>query len=153
MLSLQKRIKESLGVTIPLATFIARATDLANDDLPRSPREAPTADELFDEVVLGASPVKTSRGNYIPEINGAPGAPSSKKKPVQEEDIIDFLAGNVTSEVSPRTTTTTSASPSVSSEENVFSLTVPVDEERRAKVFLERIKDILQVGPEKLVVL
>ncbi|KAL2008846.1 hypothetical protein VTN00DRAFT_7040 [Thermoascus crustaceus] len=156
VLSLQKKIKETLGVTVPLSTFVARATDLANDDLPRSSFEKPTADELFDELVLGTTPVKTSRGNYIPEINvvEAPEeAPVAAAKPVKE-DIIDFLAGKVTSpKASSGKATIANASPSFSSAGNVFSLTVPVGEERRARVFLERVKDALQIGPERLVVM
>lgn len=155
VLSLQKKIKETLGVTVPLSTFVARAMDLANDDLPRSSLEKPTADELFDELVLGTTPVKTSRGNYIPEINvvEAPEqAPAVAVKPVKD-DIIDFLAGKVTGpKAASGKATITDAPPSVSSAENVFSLTVPVGEERRARVFLERVKDALQIGPERLVV-
>jgi hypothetical protein len=34
---------------------------------------------------------------------------------------------------------------------NVFSVTVPVGEEKRARTFLERVKTVLQIEPGKLV--
>lgn len=145
VLSVQKKIQESLGVTIPLATFLARATDVANDDLPRAASQKPSTDELFEEL-LGASPIQATRGDYIPEINAVPAPTPAAASPVKE-DIIDFLAGKV----AKKTTTSASAPVAPGVAENVFSLTVPVGEERRAKAFLERIKTVLQVEPGRLV--
>lgn len=157
VLSVQKRIKDTSGVTVPLSTFIARATDIANDDLPRSPLSKPTADELFDEVVLGASPAKTSRGDYIPEINAIPlDEVESAKQPAKEEeaeaDIIDILSGKAPKRTaSPSTRESVSPTGPPPAALNVFSLTVPVAEEKRARVFLDRIKTILTVEPGRLV--
>ncbi|KAL1859258.1 pyridoxine biosynthesis protein [Paecilomyces lecythidis] len=145
VLSVQKKIQESLGVTIPLATFLARATDVANDDLPRTASQKPSTDELFEEL-LGASPIQATRGDYIPEINAVPAPTPAAASPVKE-DIIDFLAGKV----AKKTTASVSAPVAPGVAENVFSLTVPVGEERRAKAFLERIKTVLQVEPGRLV--
>lgn len=145
VLSVQKKIQESLGTTVPLATFLARATDVANDDLPRSASEKPSADELFEEL-LGASPIKTSRGDYIPEINAVPAPTPTAASPIKG-DIIDFLAGKVSRKTS--VSASTPVSPGIA--ENVFSLTVPVDEVRRAKAFLERVKTLLQGEPGRLV--
>lgn len=151
VLSVQKKLKDTLGVTVPLSTFLARATDLANDDLPRSSRAKPTADELFNEL-LGAAPVKTSRGDYFPELNkvGAPETvPAKKKSPAREDDdLIDILSGK---RPSRKLLSKTTPSLSEGSALNVFSLTVPVDDEKRARTFLERIKDLLQVEPGRLV--
>lgn len=145
VLSAQKKIQESLGVTVPLSRFLAIATDLANDGLPRSKSEKPSSDELFEEL-LGAEPVNTSRGDYIPELNAFEASEARQPEPVVE-DIIDFLSAK------PGKKT---VAPSVSAVEggaaqNVFSLTVPVGEELRAKTFLERIKTLLQVEPARLV--
>ncbi|KAJ9360066.1 hypothetical protein DTO027B9_1618 [Paecilomyces variotii] len=145
VLSVQKKIQESLGVTIPLATFLARATDVANDDLPRAASEKPSADELFEEL-LGASPIQTTRGDYVPEINTVAAPTPAPASPVKE-DLIDFLAGKVTK----KTTALGSAPAAPGVAENVFSLTVPVGEERRAKAFLERIKTVLQGEPGRLI--
>ncbi|KAB8220521.1 hypothetical protein BDV33DRAFT_172097 [Aspergillus novoparasiticus] len=146
VLSVQKKIQETLGVNVPLATFLARATDLANDDLPRSSREKQSADELFDEV-LGAKPIQTSRGDYVPELNAVE-APSAVQpaKPVKE-DIIDILSGKVSKAV-PRPSVVEAPAGSAA---NVFSLTVPVEEEKRARVFLDRVKALLTVEPGRLV--
>ncbi|OOG00166.1 hypothetical protein ASPCADRAFT_204056 [Aspergillus carbonarius ITEM 5010] len=144
VLSVQKKIQESLGTTVPLSTFLARATDLANDHLPRSSRETPSADELFAEI-LGAEPVKTSRGEYIPELNAETAQPV-KRVQKKEADLIDFLSGKVTKKAAA-----TVAEPSVEQAANVFSLTVPVAEEKRAKVFLDRVKELLTVEPGRLV--
>ncbi|TPR08646.1 ATP-dependent RNA helicase eIF4A [Aspergillus niger] len=138
-----KKIKETLGTTVPLSTFLARATDLANDDLPRSSRETPSADELFDEI-LGAQPIKFTRGEYIPELNAEEARPVQKKQKV-EDDLIDFLAGKVSKKAAA------TAKSVVEPAANVFSLTVPVEEEKRAKVFLDRVKTLLTVEPGRLV--
>lgn len=151
VLSTQKRIKDAIGVTVPLSTFIARATEVANGDLPRSTASAPSASELFDEL-LGAAPIKSTRGNYVPEINTVPldefESIDEDVSASQEVDIIDILAGNVSpsyksSYVEPK-------APAASAL-NVFSLTVPVDEERRAKTFLDRLNTVLTVDPGRLV--
>jgi hypothetical protein len=152
VLSTQKRIKDAIGVTVPLSTFIARATEVANGDLPRSAASAPSASELFDEL-LGAAPIKSTRGNYVPEINTVPleefeSIDEDVSVASQEVDIIDILSGNVSpsyksSYVEPRAPTASAL--------NVFSLTVPVDEERRAKTFLDRLNTVLTVDPGRLV--
>lgn len=43
------------------------------------------------------------------------------------------------------------ASASIGGAMNVFSVTVPMGEERRARTFLERVKTVLQVEPGRLV--
>lgn len=158
VLAVQKRLKKSLGVTVPLTTFIERATDVANDDLPRSPLDKLSADELFDEIIGAGSPARTSRGSYIPEINtvslSEAEALESQSEPEPAADIIDVLAGNV------RPSTTTTRTVSVAAEEaegpadtalNVFSLRVPEAEKRRASIFLERLRTLLTVEPGRLV--
>ena len=146
VLSTQKKIQENLGVTVPLSRFLAIATDLANDDLPRPKHAKPSADELFEEI-LGAEPVRTSRGDYIPELNAFEAADAPRQAESVQEDIIDILSANPSKK-------TTQAVPSPAEEapaSNIFSLTVPVGEELRAKAFLERIKTLLQVEPARLV--
>ncbi|GES57570.1 pyruvate dehydrogenase complex component Pdx1 [Aspergillus terreus] len=146
VLSVQKKIQDSLGVSIPLSTFLARATDLANDDLPRAPGTAPSADELFEEI-LGAEPVRTSRGDYIPELNAVEAPAEVDFVQPAEEDIIDILSGNVTKKSVYRPETVEPAAPAM----NVFSLTVPVGEEKRARAFLDRVKALLTIEPGRLV--
>ncbi|KAJ5475552.1 hypothetical protein N7539_007839 [Penicillium diatomitis] len=145
VLSAQKKIQESLGVTVPLSRFLTIATDLANDALPRAKNEKPSSDELFDEL-LGAEPVNTSRGNYIPELNAFDAPVARQSQPVVE-DIIDFLSAK------PSKRTVARSVPSVEggAAQNVFSLNVPAGEELRAKTFLERVKTLLQVEPARLV--
>ncbi|KAJ5668436.1 uncharacterized protein N7477_007006 [Penicillium maclennaniae] len=142
VLRAQSKIERETGVSIPLSRFLAVATDLANDDLPRSKTDPRSVDELFDEL-LGAAPINTTRGDYIPELNAfeAQAAP----KPVKE-DIIDFLTAKPS-----KKTTSPSLPPSDGVASNVFSLTVPKDDEPRAKEFLERIKILLQYEPANLV--
>lgn len=155
VLEVQKRIQSTLGVTLPLSTFIARATEVANNDLPRSRLSKPSMDELFHQVLgLDKVGVKTSRGSFTPQITALPSAPlrmgvrSGLKKP----DIIDVLTGTrpargleSTPMISARVSTGTLLST------NVVSLTVPKGEEQRARVFLERVKTVLQVEPGSLV--
>jgi hypothetical protein len=148
VLSAQRKLQESLGVTVPLSRFLAIATDLANDDLPRAKNFKPSADELFDEI-LGAEPVLSSRGDYIPELNAFEAYEAPRSEPVAE-DIIDILSAKPGKKVSA------AAEPAFEDDAagaaNVFSLTVPAGEEVRAKAFLERIKALLQVEPARLVI-
>ncbi|KAK2758799.1 pyridoxine biosynthesis protein [Arachnomyces sp. PD_36] len=158
VLSTQRRIQKTLGVTIPLSTFLARATDLANDDLPRSRNTTPSADELFEQLVGAQSSVEssTTRGDFMPDINADLTDPvtESTEAKVEKADIIDILSGKPSSPRKPtgqpkaiESGITTSGDSAI----NVFSLTVPEGEEKRAKVFLERVKTVLQVNPGSLV--
>lgn len=149
VLSVQRKLQESVGVTIPLSTFLARAADLANDDLPRSRHAKQSATEIFDEL-LGAQPVQSSRGEYIPELNADHEATGAQPTKAVKEDLIDFLSGAATPKRAAR-------APPVSSSMteqalNVFSLTVPQGDEKRARTFLERIKTLLTTEPARLVI-
>lgn len=163
VLKVQKRTKDTLGVTVPLSTFLARAVDLANDDLPNPKGVKPSADDLFNAVLgLDTAPA-TSRGTYLPQIDAfafPPPSPtarssSSRKSSAKKPDIIDILSGKAVPKRSAaarslssgqgRTLTTTDGAL------NTFSLTVPKGEEKRARTFLERVKTVLQVEPGKLV--
>ncbi|CAN9164952.1 unnamed protein product [Alternaria alternata] len=97
----QKRVKDSIGVFLPLSTFVARAAELANEDLPRSKVAKPSADELFN-AVLGLDKV------------------------AGKQALLDPL--------------------------NVFSVSVPKGDEKRGRIFLERVKTVLEVEPGRLVV-
>ena len=164
VLRVQKRVQEALGTTMPLSAFLARAVDQANDDLPLPKGTKASADDLFN-AVLGLDRVPTtSRGTYLPQITAlplpgpSPAMPKSAgtrpvKKPV---DIIDILSGKArpARSVVGRTALAGSGpsmSVGVTGALNVFSLTVPVGEERRARTFLERMKTVLQVEPGRLV--
>ncbi|KAJ6024308.1 hypothetical protein N7540_005105 [Penicillium herquei] len=152
VLSAQRKLHKSLGVTVPVSRFLALATDLANDDLPRSKTQKPSADELFDEI-LGGEPVTISRGDYIPELNVFDAAQAPKRSESIAEDIIDILSAKPGKRAAPATSVVDfeDIEESAGGASNVFSLTVPVGEEVRAKAFLERIKDLLQIEPVRLV--
>ncbi|KAL1890703.1 pyridoxine biosynthesis protein [Ceratocystis pirilliformis] len=151
VLEAQHKIRKSLGVNLPLGTFISRASELANDDLPALPR-APSADDMFN-AVLGLDSVapKVSRGFYVPQVEAlaetsflAPPAKASEPK----QDIIDVLAGKK----APRAAATGApVSASFDPANNVFLLVVPEGEANRASVFLERVKLILENEPARLV--
>lgn len=146
----QSRIQSTLGVFMPLSTFIARATDLANDDLPRSKTAKPSSTELFNDI-LGLSTVSTPvRGSFMPQISAfpqtaldtVPRAPASRKS-----DIIDILSGK--KEI--KKSASAARLPGLAANVNVFSVQVPKGDEKRAKVFLERIKAVLESEPGSLV--
>jgi len=158
VLEAQQRINKKLGIFLPLSTFISRATELANEELPLPTNYQPTADELFDQVLglnkvpgyVSAAKQRATRGNYVPDIK-APIPPKAAPKPKQKKiDIIDILAA------APKAKSVKPAGPSlvpgaVTEGLNVFSLQVPKTEERRAKVFLERVKHVLENEPGRLV--
>ena len=146
----QQRIESTLGVYMPLSTFIARATDVANEGLPRPKSYQPSADELFNDI-LGINKVVAAngiRGSFLPQITALPEISLSKPtKPAKKSDIIDLLSGKGFSTHAARA----KPAPQVSASVNVFSLKVPQGEEKTAKVFLERVKTVLEVEPGSLV--
>lgn len=155
VVQVQNKIQDTLGVFLPMSTFITRAAEVANDDLPLSHHE-PTTSELFD-AVLGLDKVKAangSRGVYLPQVSAIPpgatykpkGAPSLPAK----HDIIDELASRPI-QPAPSNMVTIDTVPGLSSGANVFTLTVPKAEEERAYVFLQRCKVILEDEPGRLV--
>jgi len=150
--ALQKKIEENLGSLVPLSTFIARATVMANDDLPRPASYQATADELFNQV-LGLDKVgpRGSQGSYLPQISALPPASLTAQRPGitrQQPDIIDILAGKAKPAPQQRRP---AAQPGLSTGTNMFSLAVPKEEEKRATVFLERVKAFLEKEPGRLV--
>ena len=163
VLATQKRIEDTIGVSIPLSTFLARATDLANDDLPRTKSSMSSSDDLFNAVLgLDVLNPRTSRGGYIPQIEAFPTSSSSssakprRAKAAQQPDIIDILTGKakaISSRPSYTTTSTTriGTSGTAAGAVNMFSITVPKGEEKRARTFLEKMKTVLQVEPGRLV--
>ncbi|KAG0646784.1 Pyruvate dehydrogenase complex component E3BP [Hyphodiscus hymeniophilus] len=153
VVEVQKRIQSSLGVFMPLSTFIARATDVANDDLPRSRNYKPTAEELFNQV-LGLDKVASTngtRGSFLPQITALPGASpvaSLAKAPTKKVDVIDFLSGKSKSSAS---SFTAKPVPGMSASINIFSVKVPKGDEKRANAFLQRVKTVLEGEPGRLV--
>ncbi|KAI0535534.1 hypothetical protein GGR58DRAFT_478848 [Xylaria digitata] len=151
VIKVQAKIEDTLGTFVPLSTFLERAAKVANDALPLPSNYTPTADELFNQV-LGLDKVapKASRGRYLPQIAALP--PSSltgvAPKPKAKVDIIEFLASST--KASPKIRTAP-IQPGVSTGTNFFSLTVPGDEEKRAKVFLQRMKTVLESKPGNLI--
>jgi hypothetical protein len=149
VIEVQKRIQSTLGVFMPLSTFIARATDVANDNLPRSKTQAASADELFSQV-LGLDKIPSGvRGTFLPQITALSGTVPVAKLPKRKEvDIIDILTGKsrpVSKGLGGKPL------PGLSGEVNVFSVTVPKGEERRARLFLDRVKMVLEEEPGRLV--
>ncbi|KAF9874018.1 biotin-requiring enzyme [Colletotrichum karsti] len=154
VLEAQKRIQSTLGVFMPVSTFVARAAEVANDDLPPSARK-PTADELFNQVLgLDKLAPHGTRGYYLPQISALPepsflASAPPRASPRRGGDIIDLLAApKKASAPAPKRV---AAAGSISSDGNLFSLTVPRGDEKRAKVFLERVKIILEEEPARLV--
>jgi Biotin-requiring enzyme/e3 binding domain len=149
----QHRVNKTLGTFLPISTFVARATEIANDDLPLSKNRKPSADELFNEV-LGLSKVATvSRGNFIPQVAALPQA-SLQRKPdfksgVRSSDIVDILSGAKSAPKKAKTSNLESVVGEYGL--NVFSVTVPKGDEKRAMVFLEKLKLYLEAEPGRLV--
>ncbi|TID02159.1 Pyruvate dehydrogenase complex protein X component, mitochondrial [Colletotrichum higginsianum] len=152
VLEAQKRIQSTLGVFMPISTFVARAAEVANDDLPPSVRK-PTADELFNQVLgLDKLSPRGSRGYYLPQVSALPEPSLLAARPARRSssDIIDLLAAPAKKAAAPKAAAARQT-PSISSGTNLFSVTVPQGDEKRAKVFLERVKLILEEEPGRLV--
>ena len=153
VVEVQQRIQDTLGVFMPLSTFISRAAEVANEDLPAAKR-APTSSELFDQV-LGLDKVKAakgSRGVYLPQISAVPPSALFERPAAaaKKQDIIDVLSPKKKS-APVFTGETLPTVAGFSNGLNVFSLVVPKEEEHRAHMFLERCKVILEDEPGRLV--
>lgn len=152
VLEVQKRIETTLGVSMPLSTFILRAADYANDGLPKSKSYKPTADELFN-AVLGLDKVSSGgvRGNFIPQITALPPTAIATmpraRASAPKSDIIDILLGKKNLPKKPAAPSV----PGVAATTNIFSVNVPKGDEKRAQIFLERVKDVLETEPGSLV--
>jgi hypothetical protein len=142
---LQQRVHKQLGVDIPLDTFIGRAIAVSNVDLP--PRTVPpTADELFNQVLgLNQTP-SFSSGTFDPLIINTPLTRTPK---VPQPDIIDILSGKAPAKRSVKLPSSSYLQPT--NDSAWVGLMVEKAEEKRAKVFLERMKTVLQVNPGSLV--
>jgi hypothetical protein len=154
VLEVQRRMQDSLGITLPLSTFIARAIALANEDLPYT-RKTPTADQLFDSV-LGLDKIhsvsKTKNGAFEPQIVALPDPSLRLTRPAssfRKKDIFDELVSVKKSKTIP--VVKRAGALGAVGAENIFSLSVGKEEEKRAKVFLERVKSVLEAEPGRLV--
>ena len=162
VLKVQKRIQDTLGVSMPLSTFLSRAVDIANDDLPKPKGAKPSSDDLFN-AVLGLDTISsTSRGAYIPQITALPSPLSmpavttNRKEKIRKPDIIDILSGKITPttrtpKIGPLTAGIVTSAARSGGATNVFTITVTAGEEKRARTFLERMKTVLQVEPGRLI--
>lgn len=151
VIEVQSKVQDTLGAFLPLSAFIARATEVANDELPLAADYKPSADELFNQVLgLDAVSPQGSKGHYLPQISALPPPPSLSQKSfiAAKPDIYDILTGG---SVSKKAATPSSRPAGLSTGVNVFSLKVPKAEEQRAKVFLERVKTVLENEPGRLV--
>lgn len=150
VIEVQKKVQDNLGVFMPLSTFVSRAMELANDELPLAADYKPLTDELFNQI-LGLDKVgpQGSKGHYVAQISALPppAAFSPKTFTSAKPDIIDILAGKP----AKKTIATATRPSGLSTGSNVFSLKVPKPEEKRAKVFLERVKLVLETEPGRLV--
>lgn len=160
VLEIQSRVQSTLGLTLPLSTFIARATKAANQRLPQASSYSASANEIFDQI-LGLDTIKhkVSHGSFTPQMVALPTSPSPSPVPTsraRQPDIIDELTSALPSSISssrkssqptPKLTTSPKGDTSIT----VFRVSAKRGEEKRAKVFLERVKTLLQVEPGTLV--
>lgn len=153
VIATQKRVQDSLGIFLPLSTFIARASELANEDLPAGKGRKPSADDLFNSV-LGLDRVsqKSLRGHFIPQIIGISPPPlAAPGVVVKKPDIIDILAQKPAKVKVPKIPAVPPAAVGVSAHGNIFSVTAQSGDEARATEYLERMKLALEKEPGRLV--
>ncbi|KAI6346062.1 hypothetical protein MCOR25_011001 [Pyricularia grisea] len=146
-----RKVYKNLAVNLPLATFIERAADIANEGLPASARK-PSTDDLFNDVLgIPQTGHSATRGRYFPMIS-SPAATVAKpafSSRHQQPDIIDILSGTATKTKKPVAQPLTEFDVT-DADVPLFSLNVPKTEEKRARIFLERIKVVLENEPARL---
>jgi hypothetical protein len=152
VLQVQKRMQDSLGITLPLSTFIARAIALANEDLPLG-KTTPTQNDLFNSILgLDKLNKRIVDGHYSPSIVALPPLASGSNTvfgPKKNIDVFDDIIGGGAKKSVP--VSRRIGAKNVAGADNVFSLSVDKGEAKRAKVFLERVKSVLEVEPGRLV--
>jgi len=145
VLKLQQRLQQTLGHAPPLSELLVRAIGLANTDLPA--RAGPkSANELFDEIVGSLQTAqKVTTGDFVPFINNTPATIPIITQPV---DLFDELIGAAPKAraIIPQPVSTAQAGAL-----NEFSVTVSAEDRKRATVFLQRMKSVLEVEPGRLV--
>ncbi|KAI5371110.1 putative dihydrolipoamide acetyltransferase/Pyruvate dehydrogenase protein X component [Septoria linicola] len=147
VIATQKRVRDTLDIHLPLSTFIARASELANEDLPLDKRRKPTADELFNSIIGLDQVAVSKRGAFFPQITGLSTPSLLKTKPTKKSDIIDLLAPKPKKQpVLPA-----SVPAGISTSDNIFSVVAKDGEESRATEYLERLKLVLEKEPGRLV--
>ncbi|KAF2756367.1 pyruvate dehydrogenase protein x component [Pseudovirgaria hyperparasitica] len=154
VLATQSRLEKTLGIHLPTSTFVARAIDLANSDLPNSPNRKPTANDLFNSVLgLDSLSPRTTYGHFNPQITpyalksaGAPAQPVPMHK--RKTDIFDEILG---SKPKTRNLPAPATARPVKEAVNVFTVSASRGDEKRAMIFLERVKTALEAEPGTLV--
>ncbi|KPI41765.1 Pyruvate dehydrogenase complex protein X component, mitochondrial [Cyphellophora attinorum] len=141
LLATQRRLSETLGTNIPLTTFLARAVDLANDDLPLP---KPTNRDLLAANQRVAGECYEFREVCAFSIENSVQEAGYHRHPHLEIHEFKIFAGETAAPIGGSISTTGGAM-------NIFSVTVPAGEEKRARTFLERVKTVLQVEPGRLV--
>ena len=149
VIATQKRVQDTLGIFLPLSTFIARASELANENLPLSKSRQPTANDLFNSVLGLEKTAPSSRGHFMPQVTGLAPAPIAKPmRSAKRPDIIDLLAPKQAVRKAPKVLP---GAVGVATGLNVFSVTAALGDERRASEYLERMKLALEKEPGRLV--
>jgi hypothetical protein len=154
VLKLQQRLHNTLGASPPLSELVARAVTLANENLPA--RKGPlSASELFDDILGAPRPHGRSRlttGAFTPIIGSDLPATGRSGRSSRKRDVFDEIIGG--SAAARQAASSVTAGPTASQlggADNVFSLVVDKGDEKRAAVFLSRMKSVLEVEPARLV--
>ena len=92
----------------------------------------------------------------MPQITALPGTPfTATAGPQRQPDVYDILTGKASSTMASKRLGGPPAGIMAGSKAgeatNVFSVSAAKGEEKRARVFLERVKTILQVEPGRLI--
>ena len=159
----QHRVHRTLGISLPLSTFLARAADVANRDLPASSRRTSSidSDELFDQILGLDRVAEPSMGRYVPQITALPESrllgPSPKDKPSRDADVYDILTGHAPSTRHERSRRSIPDPPDAAHRDgaghtNLVAVSVADKaEQHRAQAFLGRLKTILELEPGRLI--
>lgn len=149
----QAKLQETQGLFPPLSTFVSRASDLANQQLPLGANSKTSADALFNQILGLEKPAVSAKGTYQPQCSAlsSPSLPAPRPAPRKGRlDVIDVIAAS-TRPSAPKSAATPSIPRAMITGPHVFSLSVSQGERRRAQVFLQRLKKVLETEPETLV--
>lgn len=151
-----RELQDHLGTGITFSMMVDHAAREANRKLPRPPNSPPTANELFNQIVGSDSGrYRFVHGNYKPEIRSLPikSAPSKgRTRGAKEPDIIDQLTRARPFSRAPLQRIHDSVPEPTPGTEHaetvkVLSVSAKKDAEHQARVFLDRIRTILELEP------
>ena len=150
----QRKISESLGKTIPLSTFIKRASNVAFNEL--SSQRMSRNSDIFDDII-GVKKMKDTRNSFSPRVEEVDQLSSRKRNDnnhqVRNGDLLDYLMQEGPISWSRKEDRSRNHHKSDNRCSSYLKVEVLRADKFLGNIFLKRLKHILEIEPDRVVVL